>query len=766
MLDWLGVDTAQYNHWEWVLLTTLKPWQWLVFALVSVGFAYLFWRNLKRLSSRRAKIGLYLLRWLAWLSLFLLFLQPAISLQKVVRLKTHLAVLVDRSRSMSLPLSSTQRRQDAAKSLFADHPDLWNGLTSKHTVHVYGFGESLQPLSWNGLTSLPEAKETRTNLAAAVNQTLDELGNEGLRGMVLVSDGMENPTPGRRVRLDDVQQRLQSAGIPVVAFLPDADQVLSDLAITDVHYDNFAFVQNKAMIEVVLKSRGLPESPVTVSLTRDGQPVTMKEVVPKRDEETSVMLEFIPSRVGRFVYTVDVPVPQGDVVPQNNQRHVIIQVVRDKIRVLHVTGHPDYDLQFMRRLLKRNPSVDLISFFILRTGNDFTGAPENELALIHFPTEQLFQDELNTFDLVVFQNFTYRGYQMEQYLPNIRRFVQQGGAVIITGGDVSYGMGGWQGTPVEEIMPFRIVAGRPEYDEQAFVMQVTAEGLNHPVTALAPNAEATKQLWDHQPALLGINLGLVPRPDALVLAVHPRLTSYGKPAPVAAVREVGKGRVLALATDATWVWNFPGVGQGNHAETYRAFWNNAIRWLIRDPQLQHLKLTTDKDRYQPGETIQLRVGMTDLHYQPMADAGLRVQLRRKGHKGWEPSEEGRTDAAGQAMFRLKAPDEDGLWELIVSASGSKGQTEQGEALVFVEQDSQELRQTAVAWTTMKGFTEATKGALYSMNDVPETLPFPDGETRSIGNRRDVPIWDQSLTLAMLVLVLGLEWWWRRRVRLS
>ena len=566
MLDWLGVDTTQYNHWELVFLTRLSAWQWGLFLLVSVGFGYLFWRNLKRLGSRRAKIGLYLLRWAAWLSLFLLFLQPAVSLQKTVRLKTHVAVLVDRSLSMSLPVSETKTRHDLAMALFAEHPTFWQALSERHHVHTFGFGDTLRTLNTNALGELPPPDETRTNLVSAVDRVVEDLGKDGLRGVVVVTDGADNPAPGRNVRMEDLRTRLRDAGVPVVVFLPDRDKPFTDLAVTDVHYDNFAFVQNKAMIEVVLRSQGLPALPVTVTLSQDGRPVTMREATVKENGETAVTLEFIPTQVGRFVYTVETPVPQGDLVPQNNVRHVIIQVVRDKIRVLHVTGHPDYDLQFMRRLLKRNPSVDLISFFILRTGNDYTNAPEEELALIHFPTEQLFQDELDSFDLVVFQNFTYRGYQMEHYLPNIKRFVENGGAVIVTGGDVSYGLGGWQGTPVEDILPFRIVPGKPEFDEQPFVMKVTPEGLNHPVTALAPNAEATRKLWDEQPALLGLNLNLVARPDSLVLAEHPTLQSFGKPAPVIAARQVGKGRVLAVASDATWVWNFPGVGRGQSAE--------------------------------------------------------------------------------------------------------------------------------------------------------------------------------------------------------
>ena len=129
-----------------------------------------------------------------------------------------------------------------------------------------------------------------------------------------------------------------------------------------------------------------------------------------------------------------VPVDPEERIVQNNRLDFTLKVIRDRLRVLQVSGHPSWDERFLRQLLKENPSVDLISFFILRTPTDQSGAPSSELSLIPFPTRQLFTEELHTFDIVIFQDFDYLPYNMSHYLGNIRDFVKDaGGGFLMIG---------------------------------------------------------------------------------------------------------------------------------------------------------------------------------------------------------------------------------------------------------------------------------------------------------------------------------------------
>ena len=134
---------------------------------------------------------------------------------------------------------------------------------------------------------------------------------------------------------------------------------------------------------------------------------------------------------------------EGEAIAENNARAFLLKVIRDKIRVLQVTGRPSWDERFLRGLLKHDPNVDLVSFFILRTPTDVELVPSDELSLIPFPTEELFQEQLRSFDVVFLQNFNYGPYGIGAYLGEISDYVEEGGGLAMIGGDLSFTSGGY-----------------------------------------------------------------------------------------------------------------------------------------------------------------------------------------------------------------------------------------------------------------------------------------------------------------------------------
>ena len=137
----------------------------------------------------------------------------------------------------------------------------------------------------------------------------------------------------------------------------------------------------------------------------------------------------------------------------------MVRVIRDKIRVLQVAGQPSWDVRALRQMLKSNPNVDLISFFILRTQESISLVPNDEMSLIPFPTRELFEQQLPSFDLIVLQDFEYVPYNIGDYLENIRSYVEGGGGLAMLGGAASFtsgGSGGYYGTPVAAALPVEL----------------------------------------------------------------------------------------------------------------------------------------------------------------------------------------------------------------------------------------------------------------------------------------------------------------------
>jgi hypothetical protein len=249
-------------------------------------------------------------------------------------------------------------------------------------------------------------------------------------------------------------------GAPIHTYFTGPDEPVKDVAITDVQYDEFAFVHNAVSIEADISIQGYDELSLPVTLRRDdallGTRVLQVEKGPDGNAHSHFKFDFVPDKTGKAIFTLEVGYGAGRTDHGQQPPQFVMRIIRDKIRVLQVVGRPSWDQRFLRQLLKKNPNVDLISFFILRTNTPHHDRPPDELSLIPFPTQELFKEQLGSFDLIIFQNFTYRGYQMEHYLPLIRDYVHNGGGFVMIGGDLSFTSGGYAGTPIAEFLPMSL----------------------------------------------------------------------------------------------------------------------------------------------------------------------------------------------------------------------------------------------------------------------------------------------------------------------
>jgi hypothetical protein len=294
----------------------------------------------------------------------------------------------------------------------------------------------------------------------------------------------------------------------------------------------FAFLRTPFTLTV--KLRGRPGEQQQLSLTREGRPLAEQTVVLDKEGRGTAELPVTPTQVGRFAYEVSIPVAPDDAVPGNNSFQVVVRVVRDRTRVLQVCGSPSYDQKFLRLFLKEDPSIDLVSFFILRTEEDLgAGWHTQELSLIQFPYDRLFSSDLENFDLVILQNFDYAPYfqyDADTLLDNLATYVRQGGALVMTGGDRSFDLGQYARTPLADVLPVELGVAGSTSDEAPFRPMLTAQGLQHPITRLAATDEESRAVWERLPELDGLNLVVGPKKDAAVLLQHPTLrTASGAP---------------------------------------------------------------------------------------------------------------------------------------------------------------------------------------------------------------------------------------------
>src|SRR5690606_34780149 len=201
----------------------------------------------------------------------------------------------------------------------------------------------------------------------------------------------------------EAKERLGALGV-AVSTVSVGEGKARDLAIEDLRVEDFAFVRNTVELELSLASSGMGALDVPVVLEHEGEVVAQKTVpLAPGEGRQKVKLSFVPDRIGEFVYTVSVPVYEGEATAANNAESFVLKVIRDRVRALHVVGRPSWDQRFLRTHLSSDPNVDLVSFYILRTQQDQPRASENELSLIPFPVDEIFDKQLWSFDLVIFQ---------------------------------------------------------------------------------------------------------------------------------------------------------------------------------------------------------------------------------------------------------------------------------------------------------------------------------------------------------------------------
>lgn len=750
-----------YNDWRLVSLSPWPSWALVAIGLAALGGVALAWWGLRKEHRAWRRRGLVALRTLSMCAALFVVLEPGVRLLQTSRVKNRLAVLVDDSASMGFPTEAggPSRSAQAAAWFSSVAPSL-SELSDRYTLEFHRFDRDLSPADLDGLKGAGEPKGERTDLLGALQSAAGSGGaGRKLVGAVVLSDGADNAGLASGVA-GKGREALESLGIPVSTVSVGGGS-LQDLAVDSIKVEDFAFVRNTVEVQATIAASDISPREVPVVLRREGQVVAQRTIQLERGKrDYPVTFSFTPDQIGEFVYTVGVPVYDGEAVPSNNTRSFVLKVIRDRVRTLLVVGRPSWDERYLRMLLKTDPNVDLISFFILRTPQDNPKAMEHELSLIPFPVDEIFDKQLKSFDLVIFQNFAYRPYRMEGYLPNIRKYVEEGGAFVMVGGENSFGEGGYQSSPLADLLPVE-PAGSPP-NEALFPPRLTEQGLRHPITQLATGAEANQAAWAKLPQLPGVNVTRA-KPGARVLLDHPHLTVGGENAPVLAVREFGRGRAMALTTDASWYWSLVAAGQnGGSARAYERIWSNAIRWLVRDPELTPVRVQAVQDTLEPGEPIVANVSAHRADYGPAEGAELAVQLVDAETGRLITTQKLVAGADGNARAELAAPGP-GAYKIKADAVLEGSALGSGEDAVAVRAASAERGDARPRPDLLRAVADVTGGGYAAASEMrlPE-LGLKEPEVVEVGRAKDRPIWDRWWSLALLGACLTGEWVLRRR----
>ena len=489
-------------------------------------------------------------RSIAYAALLVALLNPS-ALREEREPVTDVAVLaIDRSQSNRL--ADRGDRTEALAAAMRDRMDAQPGLELREVDVTDSLGLGTDDAS--GSTA------GGTRLFSAIEDAIADVPPERIAGIVAITDG----------QIHDLAPRaLATTGAPFHALLTGPDDEI-DRTLTIEDAPRFSIVGETMTLKLRVDDAGAEDTTriAQLEIRIDGEALPPVTVTTGRTEEIEIELE----HGGENVIEIEAAPGPGELTLENNRAVVITNGIRDRLRVLLVSGEPHAGERTWRNLLKADPAVDLVHFTILRPPEKQDGTPINELSLIAFPTRELFSVKLNEFDLVIFDRYRRRGVLPVAYLKNIADYVDNGGALLMAAGPDFASPFSIFRTPLAGVLP---AAPTGEVITGGYHPTVTDLGRRHPVTAGLPGADQSPPRWGRWFRLIDAEM-----------ATGENLMEGPGGKPLMVLDRVKEGRVAQLLSDHAWLWTRGYEGGGPQAEMLRRL----AHWLMKEPDLEEEKL--------------------------------------------------------------------------------------------------------------------------------------------------------------------------------
>jgi uncharacterized membrane protein len=729
-----------------VTFANALPWWALLLVLASLaGISWLAYARFAVAARRRnALMGLRFIT----LALLVLFLLRPIRQGEDGMHDVIVPILVDASRSMRIEDSEGQRRIDRARDLVVRA--LLPVLSPQFQIEVLAFGEELKTTPPGELT----ASGRRSDLAGALAAAVDRYRGRPVAGIVLISDG------------GDTSANALPEGMPPVYAIGVGSQTVGrDREVLSVTAAEAIFDDSRIDLAVSAVGHGHGTEPIALQLLENGRPIEVRRVAPVADGvPVRAVFQVTPARGAATVYTVEVPVTAGELVPENNTRTVLVQPPSRVRRVLFVEGAPGFEHSFLKRAWAGDPGLDVDS--VVRKGKNEQGVDTFYIQASKSRAESLTSgyptraEDLFAYDALVLANVE-SGQVTRTQQEMTRAFVGQRGGGLLVLGARSFVKPGLLGTPLEEVLPLQLSdrgdAVLPASSRGMNRVTLTPAGASHPVMQLGTGLDDVSKRWDATPALAStVPLG-GPRPGASVLAVAGG--AGGAPRALVAVQRYGEGRSMVFTGEASWRWR---MLLPSSDRSYDTFWRQAVRWLAlasTDPVALTLPAGGS-----PGETLPVRVAVRNTAFVPQTDATVDVQVtspdgRVDSLRAAAARDDRDADAGYVARFRPDAP---GVYRMRVEVRRGSAVLGSASATMLVGGADLEMTDPRLNTQLLQRIALASGGRVVGP---------ADGRTILDGLRAGLPaarlavthdLWHNGWSFAAIVILLGAEWLLRRR----
>lgn len=705
--------------------------------------------------SRTDRIILGVVRAICLLILLGCLLRPTIVLSSAVSQRNVLAVVLDDSRSMRLHDAGDSTRLAAMQHAFADSSDLMQRLGKRFALRVFRFAADAAPAS-NAATL--NGAGARTDLAAALDITREDLSGMPLAGMVVVTDGADNGGGD----LGSSLLSLRARHVPVYTVGVGQERFARDVAVERVTAPATVLAGSTVLIDAAIGVRGARGEHTTVTVEANDRIMASEDItLPNAGDIARVRLRVPPLAGGTYRLTVKVKPIAGETVTENNEYHSVLEVRPGPVRILYLEGEPRPEFAFLRRGVADDSALQVVG--LLRSADRKflrLGVRDSAELIGGFPVKR---EELFKFRAIVLGSIESSFFSGDQ-LRMLAEFVsQRGGTLLALGGRSSFSEGGYANTPVAEVLPVTLERAGRDTNAPAVTLRLepTSDGLTHAALQLRNSDAANQARWDSLPPLTSVNqLGPL-RAGATVLLTGRDTSSRGNKAavPVLAFQRYGRGTGAVLDVQDTWLWRMHASMPADDA-THSTLWRQMLRWAVEGVPDQ-IEIAAVPARVGPGEPVTLRAHVADSAFMDVNDASVVAKVTTPSGRLVDVPMEWSLKEDGSYTGRFVA-EEKGVYELSAVSRRGRDTTRSVAGSLLADDQGADVEQAEMRAPLLRRIATETGGKFYTLADtkhLPDDVVYTEA---GVTVREAHDLWDMPIVFILLATLLAGEWIYRRR----
>lgn len=735
-----------FNQGNFVFLNSWPVWMlWAGIAAAAAGLGYLIWRKGGAATPVRSVLVWLLQAALAALLLFMIW-RPALSVSTLKPQQNIVAVLVDDSSSMATKDEGDAARKDRATKVLND--GLLQKLKDKFQVRVYRMSDHLARIE--GLDQL-NAQAPVTHIGPSLKQVVADAASLPIGAMVVLSDGADN-TGG--VDLETIAE-IRRQRIPVHTIGFGREQMQRDIEISNVELPQRTLPESRLSALVTFHQHGFTGQKAKITIRDNNKVLAAQDVTLKAEgaeQLETVLFNAGPAGVRMIQAFID-PLPNEENL-RNNIVTRMVNVDKRKPRILYLEGEPRWEFKFARRAVEDDQSIDLVT--ILRTAPNklYRQGVKNADELKNgFPTTV---EELFAFDGLMFGSVD-AAYLTPQQLQNVKDFVdRRGGGLAFLGGKDALADGGWQATPVAEVMPTTLPDKKGTFQWTPANVRLTPQGSESLITRLEDDPKKNDKRFEDLPYIRNVQDVGTPKLGALVLAEAVPMNGGGKTLPLLITMNYGRGRSSIFATSGSWRWQ---MLQDKSDMSHEMFYRQFLRWMVTDTPA-HVTGSTPRSLMADESVAQLRATVKDKTFMPAADAVVEARIIGEGVTETVAMT---PDQGEPGTFTLDwtAPKQG---DYLVEVIAKRGDQELGrDAFTFRREDgTAENFHIEQNRALLEKLSSETKGNYYKPADAQqlgEDITYSEGGI-SVRETRD--LWDMPALFLAFLVIRSAEWLLRRK----